>query len=79
MADTDNALIEDIVSWVQDNHKHHSGAPGIAFTFDDTTWHKKGTPIEDSSGCYDGEYPYVNSIELLKFIKKRQDGRSTKT
>jgi len=42
-----------ILQWILENHEHHD-------MYDDDT------PACD---CYDGQYPYVNSLELEKFIK----------
>lgn len=50
-------IIKDkILEWVYANHDHHE------FTDEELP---KGV-----YGCFDRQYPYVNSIELEKFIKE---------
>ena len=46
---------QQIIKWIFDNHNHHDNA-------DDET-----VNVEDK--CWDADYPYVNSLELEKFIK----------
>lgn len=45
-----------IVEWIFNNHQHHDG-------------HTPCGDDECGGGCVDNDYPYVNSIELEKFIK----------
>lgn len=42
-----------IIDWILANHEHHD-------------MHDDDTP---ACMCYDAQYPYVNSLELEKFIK----------
>lgn len=48
---------KEILFWIFDNHEHHK---------DD---YSKESKIKINK-CFDSEFPYVNSIELEKFIKK---------
>lgn len=74
-------LFEDIIEWVEDNHMHHDGAERleISISLEDES---VGKPVEhpDTSKCEDGNYPYVNSLELVHYlnfkIKEIQHGRS---
>lgn len=55
----DKAIEEKIIKWIFDNHEHH-------FLKDDQD--------DNSYVCEEGDYPYVNSIELEKFIKELARG-----
>ena len=46
---------EKILNWIYKNHHHHE--------FCDEELSK------DFKGCYDNDYPYVNSLKLENFIK----------
>ena len=54
-----------IIEWIFNNHQHHAGTPGISMSLEsgDTT------EMDDETICEDGDVPYVNSLELEKFIK----------
>jgi len=58
----DDATKEKILKWIEDNHEHHS--------YEDIE-RQDGSGIFDEkwSDCTDSSFPYVNSIELEKFIK----------
>lgn len=57
---------QEILQWIFDNHMHHdhtdvlvSGDGGVGSEYD-----------EDFVNCEDSDMPYVNSLELEKFIKE---------
>jgi len=74
---------EDILCWIADNHMHHIGSPSIEINI----FNEGVPPIEheDTSECPEGEYPYVNSLELEKYIltklnlKNYYEKKDTKT
>ena len=58
---------EKIIKWIFDNHNHHSGAEHSSMPLVDDAEFEH---FEDESTCPDGDSPYVNSLELEKFIKE---------
>lgn len=69
---TTKTLLSKIEKWVVANHSHHEFAEGASISFEDL---KKGKNFKKIKlpkgvhGCDDNDCPYVNSVELLKFIK----------
>lgn len=55
----DEKTRQKIIQWVFDNHDHH----------DEATIQEIDGTYSTELVCTDGEYPYVNSLELEKFIK----------
>ncbi len=54
-----------ILDWIYDNHMHHEGSDRTEMDIDGTvTYHK------DEFVCSEGDSPYVNSLDLEKFIKE---------
>lgn len=53
-----------IIKWIFDNHQHHEGSDRTEMNLSDgyVVTHK------DEYLCQDGDEPYVNSLELEKFI-----------
>jgi len=58
--------LEKVLEWVYDNHNHHAYAD-------------QKLP-KNHEGCYERDYPYVNSIELVEFIKSisNKNGKRTR-
>ena len=52
-----------ILKWILDNHQHHAHE-------DIEVPDKSGYYDEVWSDCEDASYPYVNSLDLEKFIKE---------
>jgi hypothetical protein len=62
-----------ILDWILGSHEHHVSADSVEFdlnldTNKMTRVRKKRKRTDEV--CVDNDYPYVNSIELEKFIKK---------
>lgn len=57
---------QDILNWIYSNHEHHEGAKNTSINLETL----EITENESESACHDGDYPYVNSLELEKFIKE---------
>jgi hypothetical protein len=58
---------EKIIQWIFDNHMHHDYEEVLV---------KCGPPAiydEKYVGCQDAQYPYVNSLDLEKFIKELEE------
>lgn len=58
-----------IIDWILENHEHHYAAEKWVSQINDDG---SNTPFAKQNGeseCNDGNYPYVNSMELEKFIK----------
>lgn len=55
-----------ILEWVYDNHQHHAGAKSVSMDLDTG----KVTENDGESECWDGDKPYVNSLDLETFIKE---------
>lgn len=62
-------LRQKILQYIYDNHNHHTGADGVAFDYIDGKWVESNMTVT-LDPCPDNDYPYVNSIELEKFIKE---------
>lgn len=61
----DEVIKEKIIQWILNNHMHHECSELNSINL-------KNCKIEYSPGttaCVDGNYPYVNSLELEKFIE----------
>lgn len=55
--------------WIFENHEHHADADGVSFNIDENEWTDEG----GTSDCFDGDYPYVNSLSLEGFIDSLVD------
>jgi major membrane immunogen (membrane-anchored lipoprotein) len=55
-----------IVDWIIKNHEHHEGSDRAEMTLSDG----KIVTHKNEYLCTDGNYPYVNSLELVKFIEQ---------
>ena len=51
-----------ILDWIFENHEHHFGCEGFDII--------NGEDISRASKCTDGDFPYVNSLELERFINE---------
>lgn len=66
----DEATYKKIKAWIFDNHEHHAGTEKFVMTLSgEEELRLVGEEMhEDTSECTDGNYPYVNSMDLEKFI-----------
>lgn len=63
------AIKQKIVQWIFDNHNHHEDSKRSEATLDiDEKTMSEFQEIEGTCECPDADYPYVNSMELEKFI-----------
>lgn len=63
-----------ILDWIYENHCHHSTKKSAKLpvkVFKGNKWVAlEDVEYVDESDCLDGNYPYVNSLDLEKFIKE---------
>jgi len=60
-----------ILEWIYRNHDHHEGAEGRVATLDlDNNTMSAFEDEQSTALCNDGDKPYVNSLDLEKFIKE---------
>jgi hypothetical protein len=55
-----------IIDWIVENHEHHEGSDRAEMSLSDG----KIVTHKDEYLCTDGNYPYVNSLELVRFIEQ---------
>ena len=54
-----------ILQWIYDNHSHHEGSDRVELDMGSG----EVTEHVDEYECFDGDKPYVNSLELEEFVK----------
>lgn len=65
----DKQTQEAILKWILHHHQHHEGSDRSEAMMDiDEGTMTEFEHIEGTSRCRDGNKPYVNSLELEKFI-----------
>lgn len=55
-----------VIDWIIENHQHHEGSDRAEMRLPDG----KITTYKDDYLCTYGNYPYVNSLDLEKFIRE---------